>query len=245
MAFDIYVISFLFLVGLFLGTAFIIIGMKTPLKRKNYINICDNCNNTYKWFELIPFVNYFLSRGKCRHCHNKLSIYYPVLQIITAILYSLIAMLCIVSLNIIIWVSDFKYYIILDSPLIVTSIIILVSKLIFFGFRTFTISLFSGLFIFLFMLIIKMIGDSFFGRESLGGGDIKLSIIFGFVFGIRLSIITLIVGSLLAFPYAIYSSLNNKNQLIPFGPFLVSALLVVYVFMEPIKSFLSIIFVGF
>ena len=81
-----------------------------------------------------------------------------------------------------------------------------------------------------------------FKQESLGGGDIKLSMFFGFVLGIRLSIVSLVVGSFLAFPYAVYFSLSNKQKEIPFGPFLIVGLYLVFIFMEPINSFLSIMF---
>ena len=92
------------------------------------------------------------------------------------------------------------------------------------------------------MLVIRYFGTKFFKQEALGGGDIKLATFFGFVLGLRLSIVSLILGSFLAFPYAIYCSMNKKNREIPFGPFLILGLDVTFIFMVYINNFLSIIF---
>lgn len=250
---DIFIIGILFILGIFVGFLAIIIGLKAPLKQKEYFNTCDYCNEKYKWHELIPIFSFFLSRGECKHCNNNLSLWYPFLELLTGLLfafsfmiygfsYEMLIMIILTILSIIIYVSDFKYYIILDIPLFICGILVLILKFIFFGFETFLISLCSGLLIFIFMLIIKYIGDKIFKQESLGGGDIKLAMFFGFVFGIRLSIVALILGSFFAFPYAVYFSLTNKQREIPFGPFLITGLFVVFVFMEQINTFLSIIF---
>lgn len=253
MLFDIYVICFLFVVGILAGMVSIIIGLKGPLKIKEYFNCCDNCNNIYKWYELIPIVSFFISRGECRYCKKELSMMYPVLEIMSGMLFSfsyviygfsyeMIIMIILTILSLIIYVSDFKYYVILDGPLFLFSIIILAMKFAFFGFETFLVSLCSGILIFIFMMIIRYIGNKIFKQESLGCGDIKLSMLFGFMLGIKLSIVSLVIGSFLAFPCAVYYSLTDKSREIPFGPFLVTGLYLVFVFMEPINKFLSIIF---
>ncbi len=253
MLFDIYVICLLFVVGILTGMVSVIIGLKGPLKIKEYFNCCDNCNNIYKWYELIPIVSFFISRGECHYCKKELSMMYPVLEIISGMLFSfsymiygfsyeMMIMIILTILSLIIYVSDFKYYVILDGPLFLFSIIILAMKFTVFGFETFLISFCSGILIFIFMMIIRYIGNRIFKQESLGGGDIKLSMLFGFMLGIRLSIVSLVIGSFLAFPCAVYYSLTDKSREIPFGPFLVTGLYLVFVFMEPINSFLSIIF---
>lgn len=253
MLIDIYIICLLFVIGLILGMVSIIIGIKGPLKNREYFNCCDNCNNLYKWYELIPIVSFFLMRGECNYCKKEISLVYPFLEIISGMLmamsymiygfsYEMIIMIILTILSIIVYVSDFKYYIILDSPLLIFSIVVLILKYCFFGFKTFLVSLCSGFLIFLFMMIVRYIGSKIFGQESLGGGDVKLSMFFGFVLGIRLSIATLVIGSFLAFPCAIYYALSNKGREIPFGPFLITSLYLVFVFMEPINSFLLVVF---
>lgn len=250
---DIYIISLLFLAGLFLGMISIIYGIKGVLKTPVKAGYCNICNSSYRWSELIPVISYFIMRGKCRYCNNKLSLMYPLLEILSGLLFSfsyiiygfsyeMIIMLVLTLLLINIFVSDFKYFIILDKPLVFFSVVVLFLKYVFFGFETFVISVCSGILIFLFMVAIKFIGDKIFKGESLGGGDIKLSVFFGFLLGLRLSIVSLIVGSFLAFPYAIYSALNHMRKEIPFGPFLISGLFLVFLFMDVVNNFISIIF---
>ena len=253
MILDIGIICLLFLFGLIIGHMAVIAGIKFPLKRRNLLSCCDNCNEKYKWYEMIPIVSFFIIGGECPYCEKQLSLGYPILELICSILlpisymlygfsYEMIAVIIIIVLTTIIYVCDFKYYIILDGPLIIFSILILILKFVFFGFENFLLSLCSGILIFLFFYAIKLVGDKMFKTESLGGGDIKLSMFFGFAVGLRLGIIAIIIGSLLAFPVAIYYSITNEKKEIPFGPFLATGLLIVFVFMEQINSFINILF---
>lgn len=253
MLFDIYVICFLFVVGIFFGFFMVILGLKGPLKTKEYANSCDNCNHSYQWYELIPILSFFLNKGKCPYCKKELSLIYPFLELLSGLLFSfsyilygfsyeMFIMIFLTILSVLIYVSDFKYYIILDKPIFFLGAVVLFMKLFYFGLETFFISFCSGFLIFLFMMMIKWIGDKLFKQESIGGGDIKLSIFFGFLLGIRLSIVSLIIGSFLAFPCAVYYSLTNKKREIPFGPFLITGLYLTFLFMEPIRNFLLIVF---
>lgn len=250
---DILIICLLFIVGIFLGLISVIIGLKLPLNKREFFNICDHCNERYKLYELIPIFSFFLNKGECRYCNKELSLWYPFLELVSGLLFSfsfmiygfsyeMIIMIVLTLLAIIIFVSDFKYFIISDEPLFIFSFLVLLLKFIFFGFKTFLISLCSGILILAFMLLIRFIGNKIFKQESLGGGDVKLAMFFGFVLGIKLSIVSLVVGSFLAFPYAIYCSLSDKQKEIPFGPFLTTGLIMVFLLMDYINSFLNIMF---
>lgn len=253
MAFDITLIIFLFFIGLLIGLLGIMIGLKFPIKKKNLNNICDYCDNEYDMKELIPIISFFTNRGECPYCKNKLNKFYPILELVCGILFSLsfiiyglsyemIVMLLIVMLGVIIFVSDFKYFIINDSPLIAVSIIILLFKFVVFGLKTFVLSFVSGLVLFFFLLIMRFFANLIFKYDTLGGGDIKLAFVFGITLGIRLSIVVVILGAFLAFPYAIYASFSKKPREIPFGPFLMTGFLIVFWFMDAIKYFLNNLF---
>lgn len=250
---DILILSLLFLVGLVMGTISIIIGLKGPLSIKEYFNKCDYCNYKFKWFELIPVLPFLLKGGRCPYCNSKSSFWYPFLEIVSGLLfavsyliygfeYEMLVFIVLTILTIMIFVSDFKYFIILDKPIWFLSSIILIAKWYTFGFKTLVESVCAGILIFVFMYLIRYFANMVFKRESLGGGDIKLSVFFGFLVAIRLSIVSLCLGSFLAFPYAIYYSILDKKKEIPFGPFLILGLFVVFVFMEPINTFIAIVF---
>ncbi len=258
MLLDIYIIVLLFVFGLVMGSFFTVVGSRVPkgesiVKPRSH---CDYCHHELRWYELIPVLSYVIQFGRCSKCHKKLSLIYPLIELLNGFLYSLsyalygfsyemIAFMVISSILILVFVSDFEHMIILDEPLIIGSVIILLLKLYYFGFKTFTTSIYSGLIMFVFMLLVKLIGDKVFRRESLGGGDVKLVTFFGFVFGVRLSFVSVVFGSFFAFPYAIYLSLARKDREVPFGPFLILALLIVFIYMDSIKNLLNMFVYGF
>ena len=245
-------VFFYILVGMLFGSFFLVVGMRMP-KGESIItprSHCEECGHILKWYELIPVLSFIFLRGKCHKCGKRLSYLYPIIEIASGLLfgiayqvygmsYELIAMMIISGLLLIIFVSDFKYYIILDEPLVVASILILGFKWYYFGFKVMLLSLASGLIIFGFMYLIKIIGDKVMKRESLGGGDIKLSFFIGVTLGVQLSFVALVVGSLLAFPYAFYIIFKNKIREIPYGPFLIAGTMLVFYLQNFISAFLK------
>ena len=241
----------LFIIGACLGSFYLVVGKRLP-KNEDIIfsrSKCDNCNHTLFWYDLIPIFSYIFLRGKCKYCHKKISITNLLIEISMGLLFSIgyiymgftfryFIYLVLISLMVLIFITDFSYYIILNSPLVVSSILIIILKLIYNGYKDTILSILSGIVIFLVMYLIKIIGDKIFKRESLGGGDIKLSFVIGLILGFRLSLISLILSSFLALPYSVASLKLQKNNEVPFGPFLVSSLFIVFLFYD---KFINII----
>jgi len=42
---------------------------------------CPHCHHILEWYELIPVLSYLIQGGKCRSCHKKISIQYPLVEI--------------------------------------------------------------------------------------------------------------------------------------------------------------------
>ena len=79
------------------------------------------------------------------------------------------------------------------------------------------------------MIGIKILGNSMFGRESLGDGDIKLMAVIGLSLGIIDSFVTLFFASVIALIFSIITLSKHKDGVIPFGPFLImGALIMIY-----------------
>ena len=215
---------------------------------------CNNCNHPLKWYDLIPILSFILLNGKCRYCHKKMDITYILMELLGGFLfglsyflygisYELLASLIISSLIIIIFVSDFKYLIIIDGVVYIGTILIILLKLIYFTPKASLFSLISAILMFLFMLFIKFLGDKIFKRESLGGGDIKLALFIGATLGIKLSLITIVIASFIALPYALYFVSKKKEREVPFGPFLIAATLITFIFTEPITNYIITLFI--
>lgn len=246
---------YIFIMGLLFGSFYNVVGMRLP-NNKSIIfpgSHCEKCNHKLSWYENIPLASYILLGGKCKNCHTKISIWYPAIELFTGMLFLIsyytfgltpefaIAII-ISSLVSIIFVSDINYYIILDSPLIIGSILIIIIKLLTTTLTSTLLSIGSGVFIFAIMYSIMLLGNLIFKKESLGGGDIKLSFIAGLVLGPKLGILYIIFGAFLAFPYAIYITIRNKENMLPFGPFLISSLLIIYLDYNFFLNFINTLF---
>lgn len=82
---------------------------------------------------------------------------------------------------------------------------------------------------FVIMYTIKMCGNIIFRKESLGDGDIKLMGVLGISIGLFNSFIALFLASIIALIYSLITMKRNRENLVPYGPFLIlGALLVVY-----------------
>ena len=51
---------------------------------------CPKCGSPIKPVDNIPLLSYILLKGRCRHCKSKISIQYPVVEFLTAIMYLIV-----------------------------------------------------------------------------------------------------------------------------------------------------------
>ncbi|MBR5369685.1 MAG: prepilin peptidase [Bacilli bacterium] len=235
-----YLIIF-FIFGLFLGSFYTVVGLRCP-KHENFItnrSYCDECKHTLSFLDMIPVISFILLRGKCRYCKNKINPLSTYMELFTGILfalsyfvfgfsYELFIALGIVSMLIIISVSDISYYIIPDEVLIFFTGYFLILIVLNNGIISSFSNLLSGLAMFLIMYTIMLIGNLIFKKESLGGGDIKLMFVIGLVLSPLSSLFVIFFGSLIALPISIIILVRKKTKLIPFGPFLLIAFLFIF-----------------
>jgi len=48
---------------------------------------CPRCNRPIEWYDNIPVLSYLFLGGRCRHCREKISIVYPLVEILTSALW--------------------------------------------------------------------------------------------------------------------------------------------------------------
>lgn len=248
-----YLITF-FILGTVLGSFYHVVGYRMP-KGESIIrpkhSYCPNCGKKLSWYELIPILSYIIQKGKCRSCHEKISIFHPFIEIITGLLfavsfysfgfsYELIIALVLVSLFSIVIVSDLTYMIIPDEVTFTCALIIIVVNFLNLGLKNGLIQLGSGILTFLVMYIIMLIGNFLFKKETLGGADIKLMFISGLVLHPILGIFVIFLASSIALPASILVYVVNKEHMIPFGPFIVAAIILLFLFKIDISIFASL-----
>lgn len=233
-------IIFMFILGTIFGSFFNVVGYRLP-KGESIVSPpshCPNCKNRLKWYELFPIFSFIIQKGKCRHCHKKISWFYPLFETACGILFVLafisfefdpkiIIALTFISMLIIVVVSDYHYMIIPDEVLIFFAIVLTIEIGLIEGINSMGNALINGVLAFLTMWGIKLIGDFIFKKESMGGGDIKLMFIFGLVLSFPMSIVSIFLASLIGLPISLISLKKNKSHEIPFGPFLALGALII------------------
>lgn len=236
-----FILGYLFIVGIFVGSFYNVVSLRL-CKNESIIfpgSHCVNCNHRLAWYELIPVFSYIGLRGKCKNCHQHISLQYPLIELLTGLLfmgsfwlfgfsYKTLISIILCSIVIITFITDIKYMIILDEVLISGGIGLIIVDFFAGGMTLVLKQIGAGLLIMGIMLLVKLLGDRAFKQESLGWGDVKLSFIAGLALGIPHGILYIILGSFLAFPYAIYISVKNKESMLPFGPFLAASMLILY-----------------
>ncbi len=214
---------------------------------------CDACNHKLKWYENIPLISYIIQKGKCKNCGTQISFDVFLSELATGVLflfsylyfgisYNFFIMLILSSLCVIIFVSDFKYMIILDSPLIVSGVLVIILKTIYYGYKTIIPTLISGIITFFVMLLVGFIGKKMYKRDALGGGDIKLSFVIGMILGVQVAMVSLIFSTFLALPYALATIVLKKDSEVPFGPFIVASLFIVFLYYDKFYNIVKLFY---
>lgn len=238
---DVIYIIFFFILGSMLGSFYAVIGERLP-KKENFTTShshCNTCGTRLHLYDMIPILTYLLNKGRCRYCKAKIPVMLPLMEIVTGLLfavsfysfgigYNLLIALGIVTLLMIVLVTDLIYYIIPDEVTIFFIIYFIIIQFLKSGLIATCIHIVTGLFLFLLMYFIMWLGEKMFKKESLGGGDVKLLFVFGLVLDPVLGVLTIFLGSLIALPVAIIILLTNKEHMIPFGPFLVISFALIF-----------------
>lgn len=237
---EIFFIIFFFILGCVMGSFYHVVATRLSCDESiiSPPSHCKSCNHKLSWYENIPLISYIIQRGKCRHCGTKIPFSCFVSELVTGVLFAVcfhvfkftpefIIGLVFISSLITVIISDIEYMIILDEVLIFSSLVIIVLYIIFFGLEQAAYHIYSGVGAFIFMYGIKLLGDKVFKKESLGGGDIKLMFLFGLVIGFPLAVCTIFLATFIAFPIALIILITDRENIIPFGPFLsMSAILI-------------------
>ena len=224
-----------------MGSFYNVLGVRI-VKKESIIkphSHCEKCGHVLEWFEMIPIFSFLFLKGRCRNCKTKLSWLYIFSEFFCGLLFflsyysfgfswELLISLILSSLLILVTVSDLTYMIIPDRFIVISGVLILLIKLIGFGWSKFLYAFLSGLVAFVIMYGIMKFGEYIFKKETLGGADVKLMAIVGMCTEPFLSLLVIIVASFIALPISLYLLVKEKEHAIPFGPFIMIGLLIVF-----------------
>ena len=247
--FSIYVFFIIFTFGLIIGSFLnvYILRLNTGKDTKGR-SACASCGTKLKAFDLIPFLSFFLLKGRCRKCKSKISRQYPIVEFLNAVAYLAVfyfienkmlalALLPLASISIIIAVYDIKHQIIpqkLINFLFTNSILIFILERYlnadWQNLHTYWSALISEL---LFAGIIFALWYFSKGR-AMGYGDVKLSAVIAFLlkpaFAWLAFTLSFVFGAIFALFYILLSRICIKafrkvdmKSAIAFGPFILLA----------------------
>ena len=208
---------------------------------------CPVCGTSIAWYDNVPVLSYLALLGRCRRCRAPISIRYPVVEGANAAGYVII--LNTFGLN---WTS--VLYCILFSALLVVTGTDLTHKIIpnvvtvpgtilgLLGAATVLpvgpvnallgVAVGGGI-----LWALAWASPYLFGKEGMGGGDIKLLAMVGAFLGWKPALLTIMIGSLVGSVIGIsliVFRLMKRYEYIPFGPFLLLCALVSMLFAQPL-----------
>jgi len=182
----------------------------------------------------VPLLSYILLKGRCRNCKSKISIQYPIVEFLTGLIYLIIYLVYVLSIQTLI-------YIILSSSLIIIAFIDLNEEIVpdvislpgivagfilsfFVPYISFVNSALGVVVGGGIILIIGLAGSVIFKKEAMGGGDVKLAAMIGAFLGWKYITISLFLGFFLGALVGILlimMKIKNREDAVPFGPFIV------------------------
>lgn len=253
---DILYIIIFFIFGLVFGSFFAVLGERIP-KGENFTTSnshCNSCNHKLSLFDMVPVFTYLINKGKCKYCGESIPVLLPIVELLTGLLaavsyysfgfsYDLLIAFGVIAIFMIVLVSDLNYYIIPDGILVFFVFYFIILQYLKGGINLMSSRVVTGVFLFLLMYFIMVLGEKIFQKESLGGGDVKLMFIFGLVLEPILGVLSIFIASFVALIPSIYILLKNKDHMIPFGPFLIVSFALIYFSKITTLDFLN--FLGF
>lgn len=80
---------YIFITGLLVGSFVNVVALRynTGLSYAKGRSVCFNCGKEIKWYDLIPLVSFIFLLGKCRNCKTKISFQYPIVELISGLLF--------------------------------------------------------------------------------------------------------------------------------------------------------------
>lgn len=200
-------------------------------------SFCPDCKTRLGFLDLFPILSWAFQRGKCRHCSQKISIQYPLIECLTLALVLL---------------GYWGFGLTVQGSMVMAMAPILASLFVIdWNFRilpnTLNLAFFIGGFVFhavqgedfVFYLISAIVYPASMifvrwaflkatGKDGLGFGDIKFFAGAGMWLGLNVFSAFLLLGSLLGIAFGLIHKWITKEELFPFGPALIVGFLICF-----------------
>ena len=216
---------------------------------------CPSCKAAIKPWQNIPILSYVLLKGQCKHCHAAISLRYPLVELLTGLVFAvcawkfgatwtaLAAMVFSAYLIAMIFI-DADTQLLPDQltlPLMWAGIVFHLAAYLLqadWGITTLVDSLLGAIVGYMSLWSIFQLFKLVTGKEGMGYGDFKLLAALGAWLGISVLPIIIIMSAVVGLIFALIMKVA-KNQPMPFGPYLAISGWIVLVFSQPISQFIQ------
>lgn len=232
------IVIFALIIGLCIGSFLNVCIYRIPKEESISFppSHCTSCGYKLKFFDLVPVLSFILLKGKCRKCKEKISIKYPLVELVNGIIYlglyfrfgytlDFFKYALLTSLLLVIGIIDLKTKYVYRSTTITGAII----GTVFFIFnwistKEFPFNYFLGAIIgFTIIYIIVIV------TGGMGEGDIEIVAICGLFLGIKnillVIFLSFIFGGIISSILLLRRQKGRKDE-IAFGPYIVLGALV-------------------
>jgi prepilin signal peptidase PulO-like enzyme (type II secretory pathway) len=231
--------GFLFILGCVIGSFLNVLIDRLPDDRwPTGRSMCDGCGRILAPFELVPILSWLIQKGRSICCHKQLSAWYPVVEVVTGIVYVLLAGKAILfyilaSAFIVIFFADLKYHIIPDAMTVVVTVVALL--------LTGREHLVAGLGMCALFYVVYWLSR----EKGLGFGDVKFAFPMGLLLGFYNALIAVYIACILGGLVGAILVLGQRKKLksmIAFGPFLILGTLVMLFFEKDVWALIHRLF---
>ena len=222
----------IFSFGIAIGSFLNVVIYRIPLEQNIAFpaSHCPKCKTPLKWWHNIPIFSWLFLKGKCAFCQTKISARYPLIEIITGLLFVVLyykigltwylpfvflSFASLLALSMI----DFDYMAVPDSVNFAALVFAVINP-------SFLNSILNGAIAAIGLFAVSWISSKIAKKDTMGEADIIVAGTMGALLGFPLFFIAIFLSALLAMiPSMIY-----RDKGVPFVPFLALATFIVYVF---------------
>lgn len=229
------ILAIYFILGTIVGSFLNVVGLRYISGRTvGGRSSCPNCNTELEVLDLVPIFSYIFLRGKCKHCGERISVQYPLIEVLTGLVFVLlyhlyglglasILLAAISCLYIAIIIVDSREKIIPNKFIYPAIALSVVFRLVIGGSL---LDWLTGPILF----ALFTLGWYLTKGRGLGFADGKLALSIGLILGgeqgVSAVVLAFWLGTAAVLPVMFYGMIFKKNRLtmkseIPFGPFLI------------------------
>ncbi len=234
------------LLGLAIGSFLNVVILRVPENQNIAFpsSHCPKCKTKLKFYHNIPVVSWVALRGKCAFCHEKISFQYPLIELITALIF-VIAYLksgtiqeglilgILFALLLALSMIDLRYKAVPDILSFPVLFIALFS-------RSISESVYGALLFMGGFSLLRMVISWLIKKEAMGEADIIIAGVIGGVLGVQLGLGAIYIAAVIALPA--FLIVGKKGFQLPFIPFLTLGLYITWVFDTQIATLMGKIY---